>query len=145
MHCDIYRARPELGAIVHAHPPAATALAITRRSIPPLHYMIVAAGGDDIPCADYATFGTAELSAAVVRALTGRQACLMANHGMLAAGPDLPRALWLAGEVEALADYYLRTLTVGGPVLLSAAELAAVRIRFQDYGLRTHASSAESR
>ncbi len=136
LHRDVYQARPEVTAIVHAHPPAATTLSITRRGIPPLHYMVVAAGGDDIRCAGYATFGTAALSEQVLQALNDRTACLMANHGMIALGADLPRALWLAGEVEVLAAQTLQVMQVGGGVLLTVEQLAQVREAFRDYGLR---------
>ena len=142
LHRDLYVARPEIAAVVHAHPPSATALAITRRGIPPLHYMIVAAGGHDIRCSAYATFSTVALSHAVLQALEGRTACLMANHGMVAVAGDLPRALWLAGEVEVLAAQYLQVLQVGGGVLLTATELEAVREQFRDYGLRQPAPVA---
>lgn len=135
-HLDLMRARPELGAIVHAHAPFATALAIARRPIPPVHYMIAAFGGPDIRCADYATFGTEALSRAVLAAMEGRNGCLMANHGMLAAGPTLARAMWLAVELEALARQYVTTLMIGGPVLLSDAEIAEARAAFASYGLR---------
>ncbi|HUF85793.1 MAG TPA: class II aldolase/adducin family protein [Thermohalobaculum sp.] len=135
-HLDLARARPELGAVVHAHPPHATALAIARKPIPPLHYMIAAFGGADIRCAAYATFGTEALSRAVLAAMQGRQGCLMANHGMLAAGPTLARAMWLAVELEALARQYVTALTIGGPVLLSAAEIAEAERAFAGYGLR---------
>lgn len=135
-HLDLMRARPELGAIVHAHAPHATALAIARRPIPPVHYMIAAFGGADIRCAAYATFGTEALSRAVLAAMQGRNGCLMANHGMLAAGPTLARAMWLAVELEALARQYVTALTIGGPVLLSDAEIAEAGRAFAGYGLR---------
>ena len=91
-HLDLTRARPDLGAIVHTHAIYCTTLAIARRPIPAVHYMIAAFGGTCIRCADYATFGSVALSRAVLAAMQGRDACLMANHGMIAAGPDLDRA-----------------------------------------------------
>jgi L-fuculose-phosphate aldolase len=135
-HLDLMRARPELGAVVHAHAPCATALAIMRRPIPPVHYMIAAFGGADIRCAAYATFGTEALSRAVLAAMEGRNGCLMANHGMLAAGPTLARAMWLAVELETLARQYVTTLAIGDPVLLTDAEIAEARAAFASYGLR---------
>lgn len=135
-HRDLYRARPEFGAVVHAHAPWSTVLAVARRPIPPVHYMIAAFGGADIRCAGYARFGTAALSAEVVAAMAGRSGCLMANHGMLTAGPDLARALWLAGELEALAQQHVFALAIGGPVLLSAAEIAEAADAFAGYGPR---------
>jgi L-fuculose-phosphate aldolase len=133
-HFDIYKQRAAANAIVHAHPPCATALACQGRGIPAFHYMVAAAGGPDIPCAAYATFGTAELSAHVVAALQGRRACLMAQHGLVATGPDLSRALALAVEVETLARMYLQALAVGEPALLEDAEMARVLEKFESYG-----------
>lgn len=133
-HVGIYAARPEAGAIVHVHAPYATALACTRREIPPFHYMVAVAGGANIRCAPYATFGTAALSDAVLAGLEGRRACLLANHGLVALGADLPRALKLTMEVEELAKQYLLALGAGGPVLLSATEIAEALKQFETYG-----------
>ncbi len=142
-HLDLIRARPDLGAIVHTHATYCTALAIARRPIPAVHYMIAAFGGTCIRCADYATFGTEALSKAVLAAMAGRNACLMANHGMIAAGPDLDRAMWLAVELETLARQYFNTLLIGGPVLLGEAEIADAAKSFGSYGLQdTHRRSA---
>ena len=143
-HRDILRARPEIGAVVHAHPDHATAFAICGQDIPAVHYMIAAAGGPTIRCAPYATFGTAELSARAVAALEGRSACLLANHGMIATGPTLDRALWLAAEVETLCRQYAAALAVGRPVVLPDDEIARVVALFADYGprARTDASTA---
>jgi len=136
-HRDIYVARPELNAIVHAHPPFATTLACLARDIPAFHYMIAVAGGKDIRCAPYATFGTQELSDRALAALEGRQACLLANHGMIAVGSSLANALALAVEVEALAEQYWRTLQIGTPNLLSDAEMDIVLRKFHTYGQPT--------
>jgi L-fuculose-phosphate aldolase len=133
-HRDILRHRPEVGAIVHTHSVNATALSMTRRPIPPCHYMIAAFGGDDVRIATYATFGTAELSANALVALTGRTACLLANHGMITLGRDLEQAMWRAVELETLARQYILALQAGGPVLLSAAEIEAARAKFAGYG-----------
>lgn len=135
-HRDILAARPEIGAVVHAHPTYATAFAICRRDIPAAHYMIAAAGGPTIRCADYATFGTQALSDAVLVALEGRHACLLANHGMIATGGDLARALWLAVEVETLCRQYAAALQIGEPMLLPDEEVARVAEAFRDYGPR---------
>jgi L-fuculose-phosphate aldolase len=136
LHRDIFRARPEAGAVVHCHATYATALSIARRDIPACHYMIAAFGGGDVRCAPYATFGTARFSALAVAALDGRCACLLANHGMVVFGADLRRALWLAVELETLAKQYAASLGVGGPVLLTEAEVAEARAAFAGYGLR---------
>jgi L-fuculose-phosphate aldolase len=133
-HCDIYRARDDAGAIVHTHAPFATSLACLRRGIPAFHYMVAVAGGDDIRCAPYATFGTQALSDHAVAALEGRRACLLANHGMIAIGASLAAALALAVEVETLAQMYSHAQQLGEPVLLSPAEMEIVVARFRSYG-----------
>ena len=129
-HRDIYAARPEFGAVIHTHSVAATTLACMRRDIPPFHYMILMAGGDSIRCSGYATFGTQALSDAVLAAMQDRRACLMANHGMIAAGKNLADAFKLAVEVETLAEQYLRALQAGGPVLLTDDELRDAQRQF---------------
>ncbi|GGB41504.1 fuculose phosphate aldolase [Roseibium aquae] len=134
MHLDLYLGKPEAGAIVHCHSPRATALSCLRRPIPAFHYMVAMAGGDRIACADYATFGTKALSAAMMTALADRSACLLANHGQIACGPDLSKALALAEGVEDLANQYLSALSVGEPVLLDAAEMAEILRKFKNYG-----------
>ena len=136
IHRDIYRARPEVQAVVHAHSPHAVSLACLRRGIPPFHYMVAAAGGKDIRCATYATFGTQALSDAVLVALQERRACLMANHGLVAVGTSLDAALSLAVEVEDLCAQYWRASLMGAPVLLSDAEMDEVLERFKHYGQR---------
>jgi L-fuculose-phosphate aldolase len=141
-HCDIMKARGDVGAIVHAHPIYATAFAICRMEIPAVHYMIAAAGGPTIRCGDYASFGTAELSEIAVTALEGRNACLLANHGMIATGPDLDRAMWLAVEVETLCKQYATALRIGTPFMLSKKEIARTIEKFRDYGPRATAPGA---
>lgn len=141
-HRDILRARPDAGAIVHAHSTFATALAIARREIPACHYMIAAFGGDTIPCADYALFGTQALSDLAVAALRDRNGCLLANHGMITVGPSLDRALWLAVELETIAQQYCVSLGVGGPVLLSARQIEDARTAFAGYGTLQQAPTA---
>jgi L-fuculose-phosphate aldolase len=134
-HVAIYAARPEAGAIVHTHSPRATALSCTRRGIPAFHYMIALAGGDDVRCADYATFGSPELAVNAVRALEGRKATLLANHGVIALGATLAGAQTLAGEVENLAGQYLDLLAAGlEPVILDGPEMARVAAKFSGYG-----------
>lgn len=131
-HRDILAQRSEFGAVIHTHSVAATALACMRRDIPPFHYMILMAGGDTIRCSGYATFGTQALSDAALEAMRDRRACLLANHGMIAAGKNLLDAFKLAVEVETLAEQYLRTLQAGGPVLLTADELRDARRQFAE-------------
>jgi L-fuculose-phosphate aldolase len=142
-HLDIMRARPDVGAIVHSHPPFATTLAIARKEIPACHYMIAAFGGITVRCAPYATFGTAALSRHALAALDGRTACLLANHGMIVCGADLDRAMWLAVELEAIARQYYHTLLIGGPVLLSDAEIAEAAAKFTTYGLREEPAATQ--
>lgn len=133
-HRDILAARPEVHAVLHTHSLHSTALACLRRGIPSFHYMVAVAGGRDIRCAPYATFGTEELSRHTVAALEGRKACLLANHGLITVGVDLASAFKLAVEVETLAAMYLRALQVGEPVLLDDAEMAVVLEKFRTYG-----------
>lgn len=133
-HRDIYRACGEANAIVHTHAPFCTALACLGRGIPAFHYMVAVAGGRDIRCAPYATYGTQALADAAVRALDGRRACLLANHGMIAFAGDLDGALRLAIEVESLAEAYWRALQVGEPRLLSDDEMARVVAKLGAYG-----------
>lgn len=137
MHQDIYRARPDIRAVVHTHSSYATALACSRQSIPAFHYMVAVAGGDSIRCAPYATFGTRELSDHAVAALAGRRACLLANHGVLALGASPMGAAQLALEVEQLAKQYCIALHSGEPVLLSDGEMKTVLEKFKSYGQRT--------
>jgi len=133
-HRDVYVARREAGAIVHAHSPFATSLACLRRDIPAFHYMIARFGGDTLRCASYATFGTQALSDAALAAMAQRNACLLANHGMLVFGRNLDQALDLAVELEALCEQYWRACQLGEPVLLDAREMATVLEKFAHYG-----------
>ena len=133
-HRDIYAARHDVGAIVHTHSTFATTLACLGRDIPAFHYMVAVAGGKDIRCAGYATFGTQALSDRALAALDGHNACLLANHGMIAVGGTLADALELAVEVEALAEQYWRTLQTGNANLLSDAEMDVVLEKFKSYG-----------
>jgi L-fuculose-phosphate aldolase len=136
MHQAVYQARPEAGAVVHGHPTYATVLAIQGLEIPALHYMVAAAGGAPIRCAPYFTYGSAELSDAALAALDGRKACLLEHHGLLAFERDLDRAMWLAGEVETLAQQTVMCLALGGPRLLPADEITRVVDKFSRYGLK---------
>ena len=133
-HRDIFRSRHEVGAIVHTHSPQATALACTGRGIPAFHYMVAVAGGSDIRCAPYYSFGTQELSDAALAALQDRKACLLANHGVIATGSDLRAALALAGEVENLAVQYCAALALGDVRILDEAEMCRVIEKFRTYG-----------
>lgn len=133
-HRDIFRARSDVGAVLHLHSPFATALACLHLEIPAFHYMVAVAGGDTIRCARYATFGTQELSDNALRALEGRRACLLANHGLIATGETVGRALALAVEVEALAAQFHRVLQLGRPKILGAAEMALIIEKFKSYG-----------
>jgi L-fuculose-phosphate aldolase len=133
-HAAIYAARPDVGAIVHTHSNAATALACLEEGIPAFHYMVAAAGGHDIRCAPYATFGTEELAKFAVEALIDRKACLLAHHGVIACGATLPKAYDLAVEVETLADQYGRALALGTVPLLGPDEMKSVIEQFRHYG-----------
>ncbi len=132
-HRDIYRQRTEAGAVLHAHPPWCTTLACLGKGIPSFHYMVAVAGGTDIRCAPYATFGTQTLSNHILQALRGRNTCLLANHGMLCVEKNLAEALSLAIEVENLARIYSQALSIGEPVLLDEAEMARILEKFREY------------
>jgi len=133
-HRDIYAARPEAGAVVHTHSPFATALACQEMGVPAFHYMVARFGGADVRCAAYATFGSQELSDAIIAALDGRCACLMAHHGMVVFGRDCDHALALAVELETLSEQYWRVLQLGAPKLLPADEMTRVMAKFASYG-----------
>jgi len=134
MHMDIFKARPEAGAIVHTHSIYATALSSLRKDIPPFHYMIGVTGGSTLRVSDYAEFGTQALSDTMLAALKERAACLLANHGQIAFGPNLDKALWLAGEIETLCHQYWAASLAGKPVILSDAQMKTVLARFKTYG-----------
>lgn len=139
-HTAIYRARDQAGSIVHCHSLFATVLAVQGLAIPAFHYMVAAAGGVDIRCAEYATFGTIALSENVITALEGRKACLMAQHGQVAFGSDIEMALGLAETVEELAAQYWHALQIAEPPTLSEAEMAEVLEKFTTYGVRREPS-----
>ncbi len=134
LHRDLLAARPDMHAIVHTHSLFCTTVACLRRPIPGIHYMVALSGADQIPCADYATYGSAELATAAVRALGVGRACLLANHGMVALGATLAAALRLAAEVETLAAQYWHAAQLGQPVVLDGDELARVRHQLDGYG-----------
>ncbi len=133
-HRDIYQAKPHVGAVIHTHSMFATTLACLQKDIPPFHYMIAMAGGNNIPCAPYALFGTQALSDGAIAALEDRKACLLANHGMIATGRDLKQALAITQEVETLCEQYWRALQIGQPYILSQQEMAEVFEQFKGYG-----------
>lgn len=136
-HRDILAARPEIGAVVHAHSMFATTIACLRRDVPAVHYMIALAGGDSIPCTPYSIFGEQELSDHALHALQGRKACLLGNHGMIALGTDLADALAVAVEVEFVCEIYWRTLQAGEPHILTANQMRDVREKFVEYKKRS--------
>jgi L-fuculose-phosphate aldolase len=137
MHAAIYRAYPDAACVVHTHADACTALASLNRELPPFHYMVVQFGGANVRCAPYVTFGTPALATHAVRALKGRNACLLANHGMILYARDTAEALSRAMLLEALCRQYLLALSAGKPRLLSAVEIRAAKERFRTYGPRT--------
>ncbi|MFP4274400.1 MAG: class II aldolase/adducin family protein [Paracoccaceae bacterium] len=136
-HQALLRARPDMRAVVHAHPAHATAVSALRRPIPACHYMVAAFGGNEVPLAEYALFGSAELSGNIVTAMAGRHGCLMASHGAVVLGETLERALWRMEELEGLARVYLLATASGSPHILGEAEMAQVHRAFADYGART--------
>ncbi|WP_421979302.1 class II aldolase/adducin family protein [Roseibium sp.] len=138
-HQKLLRGRPDAGAVVHAHPTYCTTLAIARKEIPSCHYMIAAFGGNNVRCAGYATFGSEELSELAIDAMTDRTACLLANHGMIAIGENLAKAMWRAIELETIAKQYYLSLSIGGSVLLSDAAIDDTHRGFAGYGLQDDA------
>jgi L-fuculose-phosphate aldolase len=135
-HLDIMRSRPEFGGIVHTHSIYATALAICNKPLPGVHYMVAAGGGRDVRVAPYATYGTQELSDNAIKALEGRNCCLLSNHGVIACGSSVKKALWLAGEIETLAKQYFLSMQIGGARILPEAELDKVVMQFKGYGMQ---------
>jgi L-fuculose-phosphate aldolase len=144
MHLDIFKARPEAEAIVHVHSTYATALATLRKDIPPFHYMIGVTGGSTLRVSDYAEFGTQELSDTMLKAMAGRNSCLLANHGQICFGPNLEKALWLAGEIEGLCEQYWAATLAGKPVILDDAQMTSVLKRFKSYGRQSSDMSKEA-
>lgn len=136
LHQEVYKARKDCHAIVHAHSQYATVLACARRAIPAFHYMVALGGGNDIPCVPYATYGSLELAKLVAKGLKDRDACLLANHGQVAIGASLSQALELAHEVEVLSHQYFHVLAIDGANLLSNDEMARVATKFKSYGRR---------
>lgn len=132
-HFDILKTRPDMGAVVHAHPTYCTALAIAHKEIPAAHYMVAAFGGPNVRCAPYARFGTPELSELAIEALQGRTACLLGNHGSIAMGEDLDKAIWRAVELETIARQYYLSLTLG-PVILTDEQISETLSGFASYG-----------
>ena len=133
-HLAAHRARPGRLAVLHTHSPHATALACLRRPLPPFHYMVAIAGGHEVPLVPYHLFGTEALSQGVGAALAEVDACLLANHGLIAAGSSLAQAEKVLTEIEALCGVYLQAMAVGEPALLSPADMAEVQERFRDSG-----------
>lgn len=134
MHQGLLDRRPDINAVVHCHSRHATILACAGRPIPAVHYMVAVSGGTNVPLAPYATFGSPQLAKAVVEALDGRYAALMANHGQIVVAPSLDFALAIAEEIEEQAAVYWGTLAIGGPTLLAQEEMRAILQRFQSYG-----------
>jgi len=133
-HRKILQAKPELGAIIHTHSTFATVVSIARENIPACHYMIAAFGGNSVNCAEYETFGTPELSTSILTAMESRTACLLANHGMIAGGVNLDKAMWAAVELETLSKQYYHSKLFGNMHILPDEEMAIVLEKFKSYG-----------
>ena len=132
-HQDIYINKPDAIAIVHAHSPYATAVSAHGKNIPAFHYMVALAGGNDIKCADYATFGTKQLSKNIIQALNDRKGCLMSNHGQVAFGKNLDQAFELAEEIENICHQYINTIKLGNPKILSFEEMNKILEKTKSY------------
>ncbi|MSQ80820.1 MAG: class II aldolase [Candidatus Methylopumilus sp.] len=133
-HHDILKLRSDANVVIHTHSTFATTLSLFRQDIPAFHYMIAVAGGNSIRCSQYKLFGTQELSNATLKALEGRKACLLANHGMIAIGHDIEDALNITHEVERLCEQYTYAMQIGLPIILSDEEMNDVIDKFQSYG-----------
>ncbi|MCP5283930.1 MAG: class II aldolase/adducin family protein [Burkholderiaceae bacterium] len=136
-HRAAYRARPDVQAVLHTHAVHATALACLDRPLPPFHYMVAVAGGNDVPLVPYSTFGSEALSDGVARALAQRDACLLAHHGLVTCGATMAQAMKVMVEVESLCQTYLLALPAGEPARLAADEMARVIEKFRHYGRRS--------
>lgn len=133
-HRDLYQAKPSVNAIVHAHSESATALSLCGKALPAFHYMVGLFGGNQVPCAAYATFGTQALSDAILAVMENYNACLMANHGMLVTANNLAKAYTRALELESLCAQYIKALSIGGLVLLTDQQMDEARQAFAGYG-----------
>lgn len=134
MHMDIFDSRPEAGAVIHTHANHAAALSCLGEDIPAFHYMIGVTGGKSLRCAEYASYGTPELSANMLTAMTDRTACLLANHGFICFAADLDATLALAVEIETLCQQYAMAKQLGKPLLVDDAEMDVILKRFKSYG-----------
>src|SRR4051794_4776798 len=134
MHAEIYKTFPEAAAVVHTHSDHCVAISCLRESIPPFHYMLASFGGDDVRCAGYAPFGSAELARAAALALEGRSACLLANHGAICFAENVQNALAKAVKLETLARQFCRARSLGTPILLGQDEMQEVLTRYGAYG-----------
>lgn len=134
-HRDIFTSRKDVNAVVHTHSVYASALSVLGAAIPQFHYMIAVTGGKEIPCAQYAMFGTQELSDNILKSLGKQKACLMSNHGLITVGTDLKEAVDIAEEVEHLSKMYVKANMPRKPHLLSDEEMDDVLKRFQSYGV----------
>jgi len=132
-HQDIYVNKKEAKAIVHAHSTCATAVSSHQKNIPAFHYMVAIAGGEDLKCTKYATFGTKQLSKNIIKALKNRSACLIANHGQVAFGGNLEKTFELAQEIENICHQYINALRIGIPKILSKNEMKIVLEKFKNY------------
>ena len=132
-HKDIYVNKKEAKAIVHAHSTCATAVSSHKKNVPAFHYMVAVAGGEDLKCSKYATFGTKQLSNNIIKALKNRSACLIANHGQVAFGTNLDKAFELAQEIENICHQYINALRIGIPKILSKKEMKIVLGKFKNY------------
>ncbi len=135
-HFDLLKEKPEINCVLHNHSTYATSMAICGMEIPAHHYMVAVAGGHKIPCAEYATFGTSQLSKNIIRTLDGYSACLLANHGVITTGVSLKKALWIAIEVENLAKQYIMAKQIGEPNILSSREMNIILEKFKSYGMK---------
>lgn len=133
LHLAVYRSRPEVGAVVHTHSVFATTFAVLGRPVPAVHYILARAAAE-VRVAPYARYGSLELAENCVRTLAADDGVLLANHGVIAVGADLSRALAVAEAIETTAELAWRAMTIGNPVVLDPVEMAGVRTDFGGYG-----------
>ena len=142
MHTGIYRARADVGAVVHTHSVFATTVACLGWTIPPVHYMLTTLSEDgEIPLAPYTTYGTEKLAGYAAEALgEDRNACLLQNHGTIAVGDSPGEAFSRTVVLEEMAEIYYRTRSVGEPILLSPEQVGEVAAKISGYGQTKPAS-----
>lgn len=134
MHRIYYQKRNDIKAVVHTHSTYSTVLSTLGWELPAANYYIAIAGGNNVRCADYASFGTYQLAENSYLAMQDRYACFLANHGLLTGSHSIEQAFSIAEETERMAEIYYRVSCVGKPNVLSDKEVDFMLEKFQSYG-----------